>query len=384
MALKGDAMTFPTFTPGRGEIPPYLAGREEEQKFLRLQHDVLASGGRIPRDIVVLGPRGNGKTALLRWFENEIERRGRIDAVWVTPTAIATAEEMAKALVPGVAPAEATVRANLGPLSGEWTFGGERHGNLKSLLLTRCRRKPLAVLLDEAHRLDLAMGEALLNLSQEVGNRAPFLLCLAGTPGLEDRLNLMGATFASRAAELRIRLLDPDAAEAALVEPLRANGISIDPDVLTMVIDASQRYPYFIQEWGEALLNAAAGVTAGATIAVDTLESASPVFRGVRERFYMGRYRELEDAGLLAAAEAVANAFEESGAPALNGAVIDRTLQRAGAGLAERKALNARGYIWVPLHPDHEELYGEADVWEPGIPSLMEHVLKKAAARDAI
>ena len=34
------------------------------------------------------------------------------------------------------------------------------------------------------------------------------------------------------------------------------------------------------------------------------------------------------------------------------GATFDRTLQRAGAGLAERQALNARGYIWVPLHPD--------------------------------
>ena len=380
MALTGDTRKLPTFTPGRGEIPPYLAGREQEQERLNLQHDILASGGRVPRDIVLLGPRGNGKTALLRWFENEARRRGEIDAVWVTPTEIATAEDMAMALAPGAGSVETSVRANVGLLSGEWTFGGERHRSLKSLLLARCRRKPLVVLLDEAHRLDLAMGEALLNLSQAVGNRAPFLLCLAGTPGLEDRLNRMGATFESRAEELRIRLLDRDAAEAALVEPLSGNGVSIDPDVLKAVIDASQRYPYFIQEWGDALLNAAGGTT----ITQKTLKSANSAFRGMRERFYMGRYRELEDAGLLAAAEAVAQTFADSGAPVLNGAVMDRTLQRVGAGLTERRALNARGYIWVPLHPDYLELYGEADVWEPGIPSLMDHVLKKAAARDAV
>ena len=49
-----------------------------------------------------------------------------------------------------------------------------------------------------------------------------------------------------------------------------------------------------------------------------------------------------------------------------------------------KSLLLARGYIWVPLHPDYEELYGEADVWEPGIPSLMDHVVKKAAVRDAV
>ena len=380
MTLTRDTATLSTFTPGRGTIPPYLAGRRSEQEQLERQHVVLASGGRVSRDIVLLGPRGNGKTALLRWFENEIALRGKIDAVWVTPTEIASAEDLAAALAPGAGPLKGRVRASMGPISGEWTFGGERHSSLKSILIARCRRKPLVVLLDEAHRLDLAMGEALLNLSQEVGNRAPFMLCLAGTPGLEDRLNRMGATFASRAAELRIRLLDQDAAEAALAEPLRANGMSIAHDVLEAVIHAAQRYPYFIQEWGEALLNA----VTGAKITLDTFAAASTAFRGVRERFYMGRYRELEDAGLLAAAEAVAEAFAEPGTIVLSSAVVDRTLERVGAGLTERQALNARGYIWVPLHPDYGELFGEADVWEPGIPSLMEHVLKKAAARHAI
>ena len=250
MALMENTTIFPTFTPGRGEIPTYFAGREAEQNTLSRQHEILAAGGRVPKDIILLGPRGNGKTALLRWFEDEIERRGEIDAVWVTPTAITTAQELAEALASVVVSVTTRVRANVGLLSGEWTFGGERHRNLKSLLLARCRRRPLVMLLDEAHRLDLAMGEALLNLSQEVGKRAPFLLCLAGTSDLEDRLNRMGATFASRSAEMRIRLLDRDAAEAALVESLCANGISIDQDVLAAVIDASQRYPYFIQEWG--------------------------------------------------------------------------------------------------------------------------------------
>jgi len=63
----------------------------------------------------------------------------------------------------------------------------------------------------------------------------------------------------------------------------------------------------------------------------------------------------------------------------LSRSVIDRALQDAGVGLAERQALNDRGYIRVPLHPTCKRQYGEADVWEPGIPSLMADVLDKAA-----
>ena len=375
----GSKATSSEFTPGSGLIPPYLAGRESEQKLLNRQHERVAAGRMVPAEVVLIGPRGNGKTALMRWFEGTIRERGDADVVWVTPTEMASVQEMVEAFAPEAVPGQGRVQASLGPLSGEWTFGGKRYRNLRLLLVARCRRKPLIVLLDEAHTLDPKVGQALLNASQGVRGEAPFLLCLAGTPGLADHLNRMEASFVGRSRELRVRLLDRASAEAALVEPLRAGGLDIEPEALAAVIEASQHYPYFIQVWGDALFEAAA---AGATtITLETVAAARPSFEQVRERFYLDRYNELEQAGLLPAAEAVARAFRRTGAPVLRRAAVDRALEDASAGLAERQALNARGYIWVPLHPAYRERYGEADVWEPGIPSLMAHVLDKAAMR---
>ena len=85
-------------------------------------------------------------------------------------------------------------------------------------------------------------------------DEAPFLLVLAGTPGLPERLGTMNASFWSRLGEgrLGIGLLSDAAGRAALVEPLAAHGVSIDADALATVVEESQRYPYFIQLWAKS------------------------------------------------------------------------------------------------------------------------------------
>ena len=65
------------FVPGRGHIPPYLAGREAEQGKLLDLSAYLQIGRGAPRAVVLSGPRGNGKTTLLRWFRREVEASGR-------------------------------------------------------------------------------------------------------------------------------------------------------------------------------------------------------------------------------------------------------------------------------------------------------------------
>ena len=59
-------------------------------------------------------------------------------------------------------------------------------------------------LLDEAHTLDVEVGRTLLNTSQHVRDEAPFLLVLAGTPGLAAHLGGMNASFWSRMGEGRL------------------------------------------------------------------------------------------------------------------------------------------------------------------------------------
>src|SRR6267142_2385002 len=68
-AEKAAVVTYPPFPnpfrPGAGHMPPYLAGREEEQlEFKRLlDQDVIL------RNLILTGLRGVGKTVLLETFK---------------------------------------------------------------------------------------------------------------------------------------------------------------------------------------------------------------------------------------------------------------------------------------------------------------------------
>ena len=96
------------------------------------------------------------------------------------------------------------------------------------------------------------MGRALLNASQAVSSEAPFLLVMAGTPGLQPHLDTMSATFRSRAEKLGIGRLDEAAAGLALVRPLaeQVPAIMFDEGALAHVVEENQRYPCFLQLWG--------------------------------------------------------------------------------------------------------------------------------------
>ena len=136
------------FTPGAGALPPALAGRRrEESVFLSCLAD-LARGHAPPHDVVLTGPRGNGKTALLNWFEGECRAKGGVDVVRLTPSRARTGEEIVEALLP------ATGLRKLLPAkwSVAWIARGERSPAapaarlLTERLIARCRARALAVL----------------------------------------------------------------------------------------------------------------------------------------------------------------------------------------------------------------------------------------------
>ena len=106
-------------------------------------------------------------------------------------------------------------------------------------LRVRCRKKAVVVLLDEAHTLGPKSAGHCSTPGQRVRGEAPFLLVLAGTPGLPAHLGTMNASFWSRLGQgrLGIGLLSEAAAREALVEPLAAHGTGIDPSLMTHVFD---------------------------------------------------------------------------------------------------------------------------------------------------
>ena len=367
------------FLPGSGMMPPHLAGREAEQALLRKFLGWLQQREEIPSEIVFVGPRGNGKTVLLRWFEREALATNEVDVAWLTPDDIPDLDKLANSLVPPGRFKKAlpdTLSLSIGVGEMGWNLGGQT-GALTNLLTARCSRKPLVVLLDEAHNLDKDIGQALLNASQKVRAKAPFLLALAGTPGLSEHLNSMSATFWSRCEELGIGRLSRAATAEALTGPADKTGASLlrlTREALDTVVTESQCYPYFIQLWGEALSEQAQEVGA-APLHRAAVERARPAVVKRQERYYRNRYTELKSRDLLDAAIAVAAAFETR--HTLSDREMDQAIAGEPMGMSPPKrvkrtykALRELGYIWqLPERND----------WEPGIPSLMDYVRAQAA-----
>ena len=368
------------FVPGHGQMPPYLAGRAAEREALNELLDYLRTGRGAPRNAVLSGPRGNGKTALLRWFEHEVQAANEaMDVIWLTPSEVPDMDRLATWLAPpggckSLYPSKPS--AHLGIGRAGWELGGQS-ASLTSLLVARCSRRPLVLLIDEAHTLDHDLGRLLLNVGQMVCAQAPFLLVMAGTPDLQRHLDQMSATFWTRARKLAIGRLDAAAASAAVTRPLaeQTPPITFDESALRRVIDESQGYPYFLQLWGAALWRAA---RRRGTNRIDEVlvAAAASDFDPERTACYEDRYDELERSELLDVAARVAAGF---GARAtlpsreLN-AVIAEALP-AGHSTAQvldcRDRLAGIGYVWKPP--------AAGNAWQPGIPSLMDYVRRQMA-----
>ena len=368
------------FAPGTGAAPPALTGREREQCVLRRCLADLLDGNAPPHDVALAGPRGNGKTVLLNWFEAVCREAGRVAVTRLAPSRIGTEQALVEALLPptGIRKLLPRKLGDAGVGQAEWAQSAPSAARLVERLITRCRRKPLVVLLDEAHTLDRDAGQLLLNASQDVRASAPLLLVLAGTPGLAAHLATMGASFWNQLGEgrLGIGLLDNAAARAALVGPLDSHGVAINDDALDAVVEDSQRYPYFVQLWGEALWRQR--LATGATrLTAAHVDGARPDVLARISDYYRNRHRELETSGLLPAALATAPLFLAGADSTATDHDIDAALAATGtdaAGrLAMREGLHRLGYFWEPP--------GQVDavLWVAGIPSLMAHVLDRAA-----
>lgn len=223
--------------------------------------------------------------------------------------------------------------------------------------------------------MDTVVGQALLNASQSVAALAPFLLVLAGTPGIAPQLNAMSATFWDRAEQIGMGLLDESAAADALSRPFEAETppAAFEAAALSRAVEASQRYPYFVQLIGAALWDVAAANGHG-TIDGGVVAQAASAFDQGRGTYYHHRHNELERAGLLDVASAIARAFgnRDQMTQAEVDAVIAGTRMKSGTKESQDEAIRVRddlaavGYVWNPP--------GEGQVWRPGIPSLMAHI----------
>jgi hypothetical protein len=275
------------YTPNAGAQPPALVGRDEE---LRAFEVLLARllRGHTEQSMLVTGLRGVGKTVLLTRFQ-ELAREGG----WTTVEAEITKNSefgermanLARRALLQLAPrdrwkgraarAAAVLRSfqvTLRP-DGSVTAGfdvdpaegladsGHLDEDLTDVFIAlgeaaQEHGSGVVFLIDEVQFLDAPQFEALIAaIHKTVQRQLPITLVGAGLPQL-PRLAGEAKSYAERLFKFpQIGPLSDDQARAALAEPAKLLGVDFEPDALGAVVEFTEGYPYFLQEYGNALWN---------------------------------------------------------------------------------------------------------------------------------
>ena len=278
------------YTPGAGRKPPHLAGRDNDlEDFVSLMQ-LLSSGGA-DRSLIYYGLRGVGKTVLLTEMDILASEAGwsttDVQEVGSQPDFRATFAQMASRLLREMSrrhrvkdrvehalgvvkafsvltPGGVQLKLDVDAATGV-ADSGDPEQDLVDLLreiggAAASDGSGALFLIDEMHNLDAASLAAVCMAFQAVSRDAlPVAMVGAGLPDLQVRL-MKAKPYADRLFEYRElgRLSDP-AARIALMKPAAGLGVEFDEDAALEVVRLAAGFPYFLQEYGRELWNAAEG-----------------------------------------------------------------------------------------------------------------------------
>ncbi len=333
------------YRPGFNQAPLILAGRDTVLGGAREALEVAARDGRTPRPLILVGPRGLGKTVTL----GEIVGIAESSYSWVAVRAEAKAGSsliadliarlsVARTLLDGQDPAAVRRRRTriTGGRVGAKALGVEAAVDLapadaseedllsalRSTMEKALRRPPGAgviITLDELqnapqHELELISG----TLQESVPEDWPLVVAIAALPSLRrTRGSRRLPTYLERAEWHVLGDLPREAARHALAGPAQQGGRSMSTQAQNVLLDVTGGYPYAIQLAGHYAWRASHGsarITANharaavphihtelATLFQGRWEDASP-----KERKYLRALAELLDEGTAAGGGQVA------------------------------------------------------------------------------
>jgi hypothetical protein len=271
------------YTPGAGTRPNELAGRGEEignfRVLLARLHD-----GRPEQSQIITGLRGVGKTVLLNAFEDYSEEAGYLSAFHELTPESSLPELLAKdvermlrdlKLTKKVADAVRTGLTALSvfkltdPNGFELSIDPKR---LQERRLTedfielflqlggaaRDRGVGIVFFLDEIQFAREAEFRALISaLHRAMQKQLPITLAAAGLPRIPG-LAGEARSYVERLFRFpRIGALTATDARAALVVPAEREGATYDEAAIRLVLELTQGYPFYIQEYGKHIWNLA-------------------------------------------------------------------------------------------------------------------------------
>ncbi|WP_118839362.1 ATP-binding protein [Salinibacter ruber] len=273
------------FSPGAGTKPRVLAGRDEDIETAEsLARRV--SLGHSPRSIMYYGLRGVGKTVILNELEEiyaDHDYVSRYVEVAETDDFTVVLSKLVRKLLLEVSrkaqavdlvkkglralksfvvsiPEGPDLKLDVEPLLGV-ADSGDLQDDLVDLFVTTGEAAkgagiPIALFIDEVQYLEEDDFSALIASCHRASQLGlPLVVVCAGLPQIAG-LAGEAKSYAERLFDFRpVDSLKPKDAKRALVKPAAEEGMKIDDQVAQIGLDATDGYPYFIQEYGMALWN---------------------------------------------------------------------------------------------------------------------------------
>jgi len=280
------------YSPGAGTLPPVLAGRDRLLQRLMLGLNDVATAGRVrTQDVILIGPRGVGKTVAVSAYAEQARASGfevvNLQAVsgraGLVPSLLERAASgIARQADPWTRTKHAfdrIARVSLGVagVSVDIDTSSEQPGRpldpgtlaeaLAELASEVRRDAPGGGLLltidemQEASAADLALLAATLHRITVDHRAAAVLFAGTGLPHTPDVLRASRVTHPDRLfllEELPVALARDDALYA-VVEPARRAGVRWDPQAAADIVEASNGYPAHLQLFAHEAWLAAQG-----------------------------------------------------------------------------------------------------------------------------
>jgi hypothetical protein len=306
------------FAPGAGSPPPELAGRAD---VLELAQTALRrlSVGRPIQQLILVGLRGVGKTVLLVKIRSMAEEEGfaivTAEATEGKSLAALLAPELRKVLLSLslIESAKDRVQRAVGVLkafAGGFGFSigevaltydpsvgvadsGDIEADLPDMLLelaaaAAAAKRPVLIVIDELQVLRPAEFSALIMAIHKINQKSlPVAFIGAGLPQV---LGLAGnaKSYSERLFTFPvIGALTEEHAVDAIMTPAKLEGVKFEPDAIAEILNVTQRYPYFLQQWAHDAWNCAQGETITWS---DVLDASETTTTALDKNFFRVRF----------------------------------------------------------------------------------------------
>jgi len=362
------------YRPGAGTRPAALEGRDEYiDHFGTLL--MRALNGSPGKSVMPIGLRGVGKTVLLNEFTRIAQAKGfsvaSIEAPEEADLRVLLSRSLRKILLdfdsrkPSAIvlkalrilksfqmqlPDGTLISLDFDALKGQ-ADSGDLSEDLADLLTAvgeaaQDQGTGLLVAIDEVQYLTGgALGALITAIHRTTQRDLPVVLVGAGLPQLPG-LAGDAKSYAERLFEFPlIGSLEPEDAAKALTLPAYARGVEFEDAAVAKVVESTQGYPYFLQEWGYHLWNRASTSPIPASL-VDDVTPA--VTANLDRNFFLVRYDRLtpkEKEYLYAMARLGTGPHRSGDIAAELGVKVESVAPR-------RSGLIAKGMIYSPAHGD--------------------------------